>query len=86
MNEQISMFTDPLEEKALALLRSVVDRSDGIEGAFDGYYGGTREGFSFCFDPRTKCFYYADDCFNSYKPEPWVRKITKKEIKEIIGE
>lgn len=84
MNEQMSMFSDPLEEKALNLLRSVVERSDGVEGAFDGYYGGSRVGFSFCFDPRTKCFLYAEDCFNTYKPEPWVRKKTLKEIKELL--
>ena len=79
------MFTDPLEERALATLRSVIDRSDGLEGAFDGYYGGMREGYCFCFNPKTRCFYYADDNFNTYQPEPWVKKKTYAEIKKIFG-
>ena len=80
--EQLSMFTDPLEEKALATLQAVIGRSDGLEGAFDSYYGGMREGYDFFFDPRTKCFYYSDRNFNTYKPEPWVKRMTLNEIKE----
>ena len=85
MNEQITMFSDPLEERALTTLRRVIERSDGLKGAFDGYYGGMREGYCFCFDPRTKCFYYASNNFNSWRPEPWVRKKTITEIRNIFG-
>ena len=84
MNEQLSMFSDPLEEKALEIIRSAVERF-GIESAFDSYYGGSRIGFDFFFDPRTKCFYYSDRTFNTYRPQPWVRKKTFREIKEIFG-
>lgn len=80
--EQLSMFTDPLEEKALATLQAVIGRSDGLEGAFDSYYGGSHKGYSFFFDPRTKTFFYSDRIFNTYKPEPWARKMTFMEIKE----
>lgn len=87
MNEQMSMFTDPLRERALKTIRSAIKSADDIDRVFESYYGGSQEGYDFLFDPRTKCFYYADDCFNTYKPEPWVRKITRAEIKRMfIGE
>ena len=84
MNEQLSMFSDPLEEKALEIIRSAVERF-GIDESFDTYYGGMRSDFDFFFDPRTKCFYYSDRLFNNYRPEPWVRKKTIKEIRELFG-
>ena len=84
MNEQVSMFTDPVDEQALKILRRAV--ADGIKKTFDSYYGGTSSGFSFCFDPRTKYFYYAGECFNSYNPEPWVRRKSLAEIKSLFME
>ena len=85
MNEQISMFTDPLREMALKTIRSAIKSVDDIDRVFESYYGGSQKGYAFRFDPRAKCFYYSDKSINTYKPEPWVRKITKKEIREIIG-
>ena len=84
MNEQISMFTDPLEEKALRTIRSAIKKEEDIDYIFSTYYGGSQKGYSFQFDPGSKCFYYSDKNFNSYKPEPWVRRKTKKEIKELL--
>lgn len=87
MNEQISMFTDPLREMALKTIRSAIKSVDDIDRIFESYYGGNYKGYQFQFDPKKKCFYYSDRHFNSYKPEPWVRKITRAEIKRMfIGE
>lgn len=85
MNEQISMFTDPLREMALKTIREVIKKESDIDYVFNSFYGGCRTRYEFLFDPRTRCFYYSDKNFSTYKPEPWVRKITKKEIRELIG-
>lgn len=85
MNEQISMFTDPLREMALKTIRSAIKKESDIDRVFESYYGGNQKGYAFQFDPRAKCFYYSDKSFSTYKPEPWVRKITRKEIRELIG-
>lgn len=85
MNEQISMFTDPLREMALKTIRSAIKKESDIDRVFESYYGGNHKGYQFQFDPKKKCFYYSDRHFSTYKPEPWVRKITRKEIREIIG-
>jgi hypothetical protein len=81
MNEQMMMFTDPLEEEALKILRSVADRLDDV---FSSYYGGSRAGFSFAFLP-SGIFYYADRSFNAYEVEPWVRRKTREEIRELFN-
>ena len=84
MIEQLTMFNDPLEERALEILRRAV--AHGVERDFESHHGGDLEDISYYFNPRDKCFYYSDDIFNSYKPEPWVRKKTLEEIRELFQE
>lgn len=81
---QLEMFTDPLREKALEVIERALKGSD-VDKVFASYYGGTRTGFSFQFDPKTKYFYYSDKFFSTYQPEPWVRKISKEEIRRMFG-
>lgn len=85
MNEQITMFSDPLEEKAMATLKVHAERY-GLEDSFRSYAGGISESYSYFFNPRNNTFYYADKNFNTYEPEPWVRKKTLAEIKELFME
>lgn len=83
MFEQIQMFTDPLEEKALQIMRNAT--ATGLERHFDSFEGGDFIGIHYFFSPHDKCFYYSDKIFNTYRPEPWVRKKTMAEIKELFG-
>lgn len=85
MNEQITMFNDPLEEKAIRTLKDHAERF-GLEDSFRSYAGGTRENYSYFFNPQNNTFYYANKSFNTYEPEPWVRKKTLAEIKELFME
>lgn len=86
MIEQLTMFSDPLEEQALETLRRVAEQTDGIERAFNEHYGGSRKGYGFCFNPTTKVFYYSDKNFNHYRPESYVRRKTLEEIKQLFPE
>lgn len=80
------MFTDPLEERALEILRHLAEQTDGIERAFEGNYGGCLKNFNFVFHPTTKVFYYSDKSFCHYKPESYVRRKTLDEIRAIFTE
>lgn len=82
MIEQITMFTDPLEERALEILKRAVEV--GLDREFESHHGGMLTDINYYFNPRDNCFYYSDRIFNSYKPEPWVKKKTKAGIKALF--
>ena len=82
MAEQLSMFSDPLEDRALEILRHAVETD--LNSHFDSHCGGMLEDISYYFNPRDKCFYYSERIFNSYKPEPWVRRKTSQEINDLF--
>lgn len=86
MIEQLTMFSDPLEERALETLRAVAEQANGIERAFNEHYGGCRKDYNFCFNPTTKVFYYSDKSFNNYMRESYVRRKTLEEIKQLFPE
>lgn len=84
MIEQLTMFSDPLEEKALEILRRAA--SHGLEQDFESHHGGDLEDISYYFNPRDKTFYYSDKVFNSWRPESYVRRKTLEEIKQLFPE
>ena len=83
MMEQISMFNDPVEEKALRILKRVIHT---LDYEFRGNYGGSSSDFHFVFNPSDKTFYYSDKSFSLYKPEAWVRRKTRSEILQMFME
>lgn len=82
MLEQITMFSDPLEERAMDILRRAV--AHGLDYDFESHHGGDLEGISYYFNPRNDTFYYWHDVFNSWRPESYVRRKTKAEIEEMF--
>lgn len=84
---QISMFTDPLDERIKEWAQRIAAHDDWeyrIDFLFDGFSGGMSQ--SFCYEIRNKKMMYSDKGFNSYEPGPDVRTITKEEFKERVKE
>lgn len=84
---QLSMFYDELEEKLDDWCRIIATHKEWereIDCIFDGFSGESSS--RWCYEIRHGLMMYADKLFNWYNPEPYVRKITKKEFKERVKE
>ena len=84
---QLSMFHDELEQNVDDWAKAIASHESWereVDSIFDGFGGCSSS--RWCYEIRHGLMMYADKIFNWFEPEPYVRKITKKEFKERVKE